>query len=226
MMNSRIRALSACVVFAALPVLAADGWVTLAGEWRFALDPVDQGIQQRWFQKTLEDTIPLPGTTDEARKGTLNSARETEHLTRLYPYLGAAWYQRDIDVPADWTGKRIVLVLERTKTEPPLGGRPRPRPQDSLVAPHDYRTRLARGRQAPAHSPHRQSRNTRPLAIPHQISDHTQTNWNGVIGKIGLRVTDPVWLDDVQIYPDRAARKLQGPHRDSAIAPGMRSAAR
>ena len=208
MMNSRIRALSACVVFAALPVLAADGWVTLAGEWRFALDPADQGIQQRWFQKTLEDTIPLPGTTDEARKGTLNSARETEHLTRLYPFLGTAWYQRDITVPPNWTGQRIVLLLERTKTTrlwldgTDLGT------QNSLVAPHYYPLgSLTPGR-------HRltlriSNREHPPIGDPHQISDQTQTNWNGVIGKIGLRVTAPVWIEDVQIYPDRAARKLQ-----------------
>ncbi|MFN8095008.1 MAG: hypothetical protein U0599_22800 [Vicinamibacteria bacterium] len=44
------------------------------------------------------------------------------------------------------------------------------------------------------------------MGDPHQVSDHTQTNWNGVIGEVGLRVTDAVWLEDVQVYPDLAAR--------------------
>ena len=36
----------------------------------------------------------------------------------------------------------------------------------------------------------------------HSTSEHTQTNWNGVVGRIELRATDPVWIEDVQVYPD------------------------
>src|SRR5262245_44104690 len=28
-------------------------------------------------------------------------------------YLGAAWYQRDIDIPNNWANRRVVLTLER-----------------------------------------------------------------------------------------------------------------
>ena len=35
----------------------------------------------------------------------------------------------------------------------------------------------------------------------------TQANWNGVVGRLELRATDPVSLDDVQVYPD-TDRKL------------------
>jgi hypothetical protein len=38
------------------------------------------------------------------------------------------------------------------------------------------------------------------------VDERTQSNWNGIIGKIELRATDPVWIEDVQVYPD-AARK-------------------
>ncbi len=32
-------------------------------------------------------------------------------------YVGAAWYQRDIEIPPDWAGKRVVLTLERPHWE-------------------------------------------------------------------------------------------------------------
>ena len=36
----------------------------------------------------------------------------------------------------------------------------------------------------------------------HSTSEQTQTNWNGIVGGIELQATDPVWIDDVQVYPD------------------------
>jgi hypothetical protein len=36
----------------------------------------------------------------------------------------------------------------------------------------------------------------------HSASDQTQTRWNGVIGRMELCATDPVWIQDVQVYPD------------------------
>ncbi|MBC8094288.1 MAG: hypothetical protein H7Y43_00620, partial [Akkermansiaceae bacterium] len=35
--------------------------VSIAGQWRFALDRVDDGISEEWFNKTLPDQIDLPG---------------------------------------------------------------------------------------------------------------------------------------------------------------------
>ncbi len=36
----------------------------------------------------------------------------------------------------------------------------------------------------------------------HSVSDHTQGNWNGIAGRIELQATDPVWIDDVRVYPN------------------------
>ena len=167
-----------------------------------------RGRAEEWFERRFEDHIILPGTTDENRKGAANPARDPARLTRVYPYVGAAWYQRDIDVPASWNGKRIVLVLERTKTSRLWVDDHEMGTKDSLVAPHEYELKaLAAGR-------HRltlriNNAEHAPIGDPHQISDHTQTNWNGVIGRIGLRVTDPVWIDEVQVYPDQPAHRIR-----------------
>ena len=44
-------------------------------------------------------------------------------------------------------------------------------------------------------------------SLAHSVTDHTQTNWNGVVGRLELQTTDLVWVDDVQVYPD-VARKV------------------
>src|SRR5207244_1023096 len=43
----------------------------------------------------------------------------------------------------------------------------------------------------------------------HQMSDNTQGNWNGMIGRLELRASDPVWLEDIQVYPEVAARAVR-----------------
>ena len=41
----------------------------LAGTWSFRLDAEDVGVKEKWFAKTFDDTVQLPGTTDENHKG-------------------------------------------------------------------------------------------------------------------------------------------------------------
>ncbi|HEX8531573.1 MAG TPA: hypothetical protein VF646_16190, partial [Cytophagales bacterium] len=43
--------------------------IDLAGEWAFAMDPKDEGVQSGWFSKKLEDNIRLPGSMTTNGKG-------------------------------------------------------------------------------------------------------------------------------------------------------------
>lgn len=181
---------------------AQENWIPLNGGWRFALDPRNQGVKEAWYNTSLQDTIQLPGTTDEGRKGTLNLEREPGRLTRLYPYDGAAWYQREIRVPQAWAGKRLTLFLERTKISRLwVDGERCGQEQNSLVAPHRY---LLGELKPGLHRLTLRINNTGypPIGDPHQISDQTQTNWNGIIGRLGIEVTSKAWIEDVQIYSD------------------------
>lgn len=87
----------------------------LSGEWNFRFDPQNVGINQRWY-KTLpfDDTIILPGTTDEQAKGNPEPP-ELGRFTRIHAYRGAAWYQTEVEIPKHFEGKRLVLSMERTK---------------------------------------------------------------------------------------------------------------
>ena len=76
-------------------------WLNLNGKWHFAFDREDGGLSQKWQEAgdavfSREILVPFPwgselsGTTDEADIG---------------------WYRRDIEVPAEWKGKRVFLVI-------------------------------------------------------------------------------------------------------------------
>ncbi len=184
--------------------------VSLAGQWRFALDPNQEGVEKQFFNHELPERISLPGSTDEAKMGTPNPNKPTlDGLYRLYLYEGPAWFQRDVEIPETWKGRQVSLFLERTHwdtavwvDDKSLGT------QDSLIAPHvyDLGSDLAPGR-------HRLTicvDNTRKIDLGRFVSINysgTQTNWNGLIGKLELRAKDPVCVADVQVYPD-VERKL------------------
>ena len=129
-------------------------------------------------------------------------------LTPKKVYTGAAWYQKAVTIPAAWRKQRVVLYLERahTQTRVWVDNTEVGAAQNSLVAPHEYdlSAQLTPG-------PHTLTvRIDNRLAVAevgqdsNSLTDHTQGNWNGLIGELALRATPPVWIDEVQIYPDVA----------------------
>ncbi len=183
------------------------GTVNLAGIWRFALDPADRGLAEKWHETRLIDAILLPGTTDLAKRSQANTNQQfTLHLSRLHPYQGAAWYQREVNFPADWAGKRVVLYLERTKrttlwVDGELVGQ-----QDSLGCPHVYD--LTKVSSPGTRRLTLRVENARfPYAGGHQLSNDTQTDWNGLLGRLELRVMGRVWIENLQVSTDLESRK-------------------
>ena len=87
----------------------------LSGTWKFQLDPDNVGMSEEWYKDDFNDSITLPGTTDENNKGIFLDERAVDRLSRVWYWKGAAWYQREVDIPAHWEGKNVKLLLERTK---------------------------------------------------------------------------------------------------------------
>lgn len=220
------------------------------------LDRANAGVAGRWFASPLAGSarVQLPGALaaqghgdapapDSPWTGTIfdrgyftapeYAAFRPPAVTKLpfwltpeRIYVGAAWYQREIEIPAGWVGRRVVLSLERAHwqtrawlDERELGTR------DSLAAPHEYELGAfaAPGR-------HRLTlRIDNRLIVEvgenaHSVSDHTQGNWNGVVGAIELRATALAWIDDLQVYPDVAARSVCVRGRVGAIEASSRPA--
>ena len=120
-------------------------------------------------------------------------------------YRGAAWYQKTINVPASWKGRHLQLYLERAhwQTEVWLDDQQKGT-RNSLGTPHIYD--LGTIRSAGKHRiTIRVDNEIRDLDVgqnSHSISDHTQTNWNGLIGQMYVKVLPAAYITNVQLYPD------------------------
>ncbi len=180
---------------------------SLAGEWRFAADPKDEGLKQEWYKTRLADTIRLPGTTAEQGKGEKNEKRDIYLWSPLYNSLPSAWYQRDVKIPAEWAGQRVILELERTKytrvwVDGKIAGE-----QSGVCTPQEYDL-------TDAMSPGDHVLTIQvaidpfPKGIGGHHLRHLQTNWNGIIGKLNICPRSQVWLKSIQILPDPATRNL------------------
>lgn len=214
-----------------LCAVAASESFDLSGSWRIRLDPESVGVAARWFARKAGQPVALPGSVQAAGLGdpvTVDTKWTGGIFDRSWftapdyaPYrrpgnikvpfwlqpethfTGAAWYQREIEVPAAWAGRRLVLSLERPhwKTRVWLDDR-EIGSCDALSVPHvyDLGRNLAPGR-------HRLTVRVDNTLDPdlgensHSVSDHTQGNWNGIAGAITLKATAPAWIDDVQVYP-------------------------
>ena len=180
--------------------------ISLAGTWRFRLDPKNIGVEEKWFAEKLDDSVTLPGTTDTNHKGIFKDERAVDRLSRVWYWKGPAWYQREVVIPDAWQGKRITLLLERTKNTRVWVDDKDCGAEDTLSAPQVFD--LTRALTPGQHTITVLVDNAKlpPVGPSHAVDERTQTNWNGIIGRMELRATDPVWLEDVQVYPD-AARK-------------------
>ena len=221
-----------------LAITAAGSELSLAGPWRFRLDRADVGEREQWFVQPLPDRVTLPGDLAAqeigdpptletkwtggiqnpewfidpalARYSTPDNFKFPFWLTPERHYAGAAWFQRDIDIPREWSGRRNVLSLERPhwETRVWVDGKSFGA-NDALGTPHEYDLgQLAPGRHVLT------IRVDNRLIVDiginsHSISDHTQGNWHGIVGRIELRATPLVWIEDLQAYPDYPSKSVR-----------------
>jgi hypothetical protein len=194
---------------------------SLAGNWRFALDPDNKGIKERWFARTLEQTITLPGTTDEAGFGELTNEACEDRLSRTYRWIGPAWYQTTVNIEQAWADKKTFLFLERTKDSQVWVDETWIGSEDSLSASHrfDLTKALAPGE----HTITVLIDNAKlpPVGPCHQVDERTQTNWNGILGRIELQVHEKMFIASLNAYPDLTPANCPNPNDDEPIDLGL-----
>jgi hypothetical protein len=217
--------------------------VSLSGEWGFRIDSADIGVDNKWYNEPFTETVRLPGSMTENGKGyevDVNTNWTGDIIDKTYftddkyapyrvpgnikipfwlkpikYYKGVAWYSREFDIPENFEGKRIEIFLERCHWETTLYVNGKAAGSiNSLSTPHEYDITdlVVPGKNKVA----ARVDNRVVVAVgvnSHSISDHTQSNWNGITGDISLRATSPVYINDIRIYPDiknRTAKVIVG----------------
>ena len=183
--------LIACLGLASLGLQAQS--ISLAGEWNVELGKSGSAFAKgkRASQGEVKRAI-LPGTIDTNHLGFApKDTMETTHLTRLYAYKGAARYSRTINIPKDWKKKPVELFLERTRpTWVYVDGElvdscnfistPQRYLLPKKVKPGKHLLEIVvdNGRGVP----------DQVYGSSHAYTEDTQTNWNGIIGRIELQL--------------------------------------
>ncbi|MFC3574064.1 glycoside hydrolase family 2 TIM barrel-domain containing protein [Streptomyces yaanensis] len=182
-----------------LPMSAVDrraGALSLDGEWRFQLLPSpDSPVTEAWSSQhvpgawTLQDTDDLPQYTNVRMP-----------FAEFPPAVPAAdptgVYEREVDVPAEWAGRRIVLQVGAAESVllVHVDGRPVGISKDShLAAEFDLSQVVRPGRRA----------TVRLTVVKWSDASHIedQDQWwhGGITRSVLLYATDPLHLADVTV---------------------------
>lgn len=181
--------------------------LSLAGNWGLQLDTTRMEITTAQLSAVCTDSLHLPGTTDEGQKGSQNNNRtETTYLSRAYIFEGRALYSKQVTIPADWSGRSIHLVMERTKPTTVWVDGQQVGSSDDITTAQRYE--LTRWLTPGAHKLTICVDND-PKSVPekiytssHAYSPSTQTNWNGIIGDFYLEAAPLTHIISIRLYPD------------------------
>ena len=82
------------------PDFERSQWLNLNGAWHFRFDAEDRGVQESWFkgETTFPLTIQVPFSWGAPLSGVPDDAE-------------IGWYSRVLEIPPDWIGQRIFLVI-------------------------------------------------------------------------------------------------------------------
>ncbi|MEN3323368.1 sugar-binding domain-containing protein [Mariniflexile soesokkakense] len=214
--------------------------INLKGNWAYKLDPTNIGVKENWQALKFEDSIQLPSSLRDQGIGN-NPTLITEWTGSIYDstwyfnpamekyrkkdslkfpfwltpnkhYVGAAWYQKEIIIPENWTNKTISLELERPHWQTQVwidtmyAGT-----QNSLSVPHSFtiQKNIKPGKHTLTIRVDNAIRDLDVGINSHSISDHTQGNWNGIIGEIMLFQKKEYNINQVKITPNISAKNIE-----------------
>lgn len=200
-------------LFACLMVQAAQtDRMDLSGLWRFQLDPMGFGKTpgSELYLSKLTETIELPGSMDEGGKGIRNIVAHVDRLSRKFEYCGQAWYQREVVIPKEWEEREIILSLERCHWETAVFVDGEPVAIDERLSTPN-RFILTKQLTPGLHTLTLCVDNRLKYPMDqwnHGTTEYTQTNWNGVVGRMELIAKPSSYIGKMKIYPDIEAKKV------------------
>ena len=186
-----------------LSVYGQNNWIDVSGEWNVKLDPENEWIKYASGNCKTEGSIILPASLAEFNFGNKTDSSDFGILTPNYKYIGKAWYSREIQIPTTWKNKEIELFLERVLWESKvfIDGQELST-GDALGTPHVHHLgRLTPGRhQLTIRVNNEMVHNIGDKG--HAYGSYTQSIWNGIVGRMELKASDPVNIRSVRTFPD------------------------
>jgi beta-galactosidase/beta-glucuronidase len=83
------------------PQLTRPEWLNLNGEWTFEIDHGNSGRERGILDRELSDVITVPFCPESELSG-----------IGYTDFIDAVWYRRDVTVPSEWAGKRVLLHFQ------------------------------------------------------------------------------------------------------------------
>jgi beta-galactosidase/beta-glucuronidase len=80
------------------PQFVRPDWLCLNGVWQFEIDAGDSGKERGLLDRPLDREINVPFCPESTLSG-------IGHVD----FMRVVWYRREIEVPAAWEGKRVLL---------------------------------------------------------------------------------------------------------------------
>lgn len=133
-------------------------------------------------------------------------------LTPRKHYVGPAWYRKVVSIPQSWENKTIKLHLERPHWETTVWvDSIKQGMQNSLSTPHvyDLSKNLAPGRHAITIRVDNRIKDINVGPDSHSLTDHTQGNWNGIVGNIRLQAMPSIHFAGVKVFPDLHTKSVK-----------------
>ena len=233
--GSKRAKLERCIMNCALCILSlpasAQETIDLAGTWDLSLgdsthydDYVmlpgslltngkgnDVTIDTKWTGSLYDSSYYFNPYMEKYRKA--GNLKFPFFLTPENHYVGQAWYRRTVYVPDSWRDMRVKIFLERPHIETTVFvNGSKVLHQTSLSTPHqcDITRFLVPGR-----------RNTIVVCVDnnidnvcvgqdsHSVTDQTQGNWNGIVGRLELRAQPKkLYIDKVKVTPEAEGKVL------------------
>lgn len=184
--------------------------ITLPGSMPEMLKGDDPGVDTQWTGSLYDSSFFFNPYMEKFRHK--DNFKVPFFLTPDKHYVGVAWYGKEIIIPSDWKNDRVLLFLERPHIETTVWINDKEAGmQNSLCVPHvyDITSLLSTGKNRIAIRIDNRIKEINVGPDSHSITDQTQGNWNGIVGKINLISTPNIYFEDIQIYPDLAGKKAK-----------------
>ncbi len=171
--------------------------VDLQGVWDLYLD-----AEKKYTEPPkANDSIVLPDSTAHAQKGVEDTQPNVGYMTDRFYFEGYAWFSRKIQVEPEWVNKRVTLFLERTRISTVYIDGKEIDTLDSLCGfhEHDLTGKLTAGEHVLTI---RVNNTDYPTKGGHMTSPDTQTNWNGIVGRMELQIREKIYPKNLQVYAE------------------------